>query len=151
MVEVNKGFLRIGEEMDWSQEFLKEWFYTCFMFGTMVFMWVYFVLWNIVMFLQEYLGNYFLKIQEPPCDLELDDDEDYSDDEFQDPATEGGRDDSPRNTFDDYTDYANVGFGGNSGSGQQRSSEPQNYHAHNVVGTEDSISNGSWEDIPNNG
>mmetsp|Transcript_8430 Transcript_8430/g.11082 ORF Transcript_8430/g.11082 Transcript_8430/m.11082 type:complete len:457 (-) Transcript_8430:391-1761(-) len=98
VIEITKGFIRIGEEMDSLQELMKEWYYTCFFIGTMIFMGVNFGCWNVVYSLYGFLGDRIFTNQEPPCDLNLDDD-DFLD---GDPAAN----DDPDNIASAFEDYA---------------------------------------------
>lgn len=67
-VEVTAGEVRIGKEMNKYQEMLKEWFYTCFVFGTLSFAGLYLLLFEVA---RSYWIQRF-ELEEPLCDLELD-------------------------------------------------------------------------------
>ncbi|KAL7575832.1 hypothetical protein ACA910_003155 [Epithemia clementina (nom. ined.)] len=72
-VEINKSVIRIVEELNKFQEHLKEWHYSCFMAGTLSFILFYGILWKVFLIMKECLFRVAFQMQEPPCDLDLDD------------------------------------------------------------------------------
>ena len=92
-VEVLRGVILIGEEMNMVQEVMKEYYYTCFLLGTVVFMGINYMAWKSSLALNEFVIDRVFNMQEPPCDLDLDGDMD----EFFDTDTLG-------ENFDDFQD-----------------------------------------------
>jgi hypothetical protein len=81
-VEVIGGRLRIGEELGWFQELLKEWFFSCLIVGTSAFAITYFAWWHLLRALGSHLrqryghADYDDELHgDPPCDLDLDADD----------------------------------------------------------------------------
>jgi hypothetical protein len=73
-VEVLRGELRIGKELNFWQETLREWYYTGFFVGTLFFATFYLMGWSLLLNSLERMGfySYWYGIEEPDCDLDLD-------------------------------------------------------------------------------
>lgn len=84
IVEVNKGVLRICEEMSRSQELLKKWYYTCFLIGSVVFMIIDYLLLLLWRALLDILRQKLFAMREPFCEIEIDESEEI----FDDPLTD---------------------------------------------------------------
>lgn len=83
MVEVVRGDLLIGKELNAFQEMLKVWFYTCYSTGTLLFAGFYVMVWSILRIIwQEVRRSYFWENMDLG-DLDLSVAED-GDDVFQD-------------------------------------------------------------------
>lgn len=74
LVEVLRGELRIGKELNFFQETLREWYYTSFFVGTLCFASFYLMAWSLLLNSLERMGfyGYWYGIAEPDCDLDLD-------------------------------------------------------------------------------
>ena len=74
VIEVLRGELRIGKELNMLQELLKEWYYTGFFVGTLSFATFYLILWMSLVQLLQRLGLFRLLygLEEPMCDLDMD-------------------------------------------------------------------------------
>ena len=83
-IEVTQAVIRIGEEMNEMQECLKEWYYTCFLAGTIIFMVFFVFCWILACGLKEYFSQVAFQMQEPPCDLDPADDDLHEADASQD-------------------------------------------------------------------
>ena len=78
-VEAIGGKVRIGEEFSAGQEVLKDWFYTCAFFGTLLFATFYYSLGLLLGFAREAIKECQHRragLDEPTCELELDRDDD---------------------------------------------------------------------------
>jgi len=78
-VEVTRGFLTIGDEMSRMQEVLKEWYYTSFLCGTLLFACIDFMFWKAFCAGWKALSNQYFAMQEPACDLDLEDEDEFLD------------------------------------------------------------------------
>ena len=74
VVEVLRGELRIGEELNKFQELLKEWYYTAFFVGTLSFAVFYLFAWSIFLRLLQRIGFFRIwhGLEEPECELDMD-------------------------------------------------------------------------------
>uniref|UniRef100_A0A7S3DUD1 Seipin n=1 Tax=Entomoneis paludosa TaxID=265537 RepID=A0A7S3DUD1_9STRA len=150
IVEVNRGSVRIGEEMTLVQEFLKEWYFTCFCAGTFLFMWIDYILWNMACIMSEILSQKMFAMEEPPCDLDdLEEDDDY----FADPTTDEAAPDFQASAFDDYETNApqsteNVDPQNETNNANTRTVPDQNPPRYaNSRARSDESSRGSWESL----
>jgi len=76
VVEICGGRIRVGEERTQFQEFLYNWFYTCATIGTLHIAALYVILWHGFKALWRYLHCRYFEENEPPCDLDMDDEDD---------------------------------------------------------------------------
>jgi len=74
MVEVIRGELRIGKELNILQELLKEYYYTGFFIGTLSFAFLYLLGWSFLVRIMERLGffRFWYGLEEPDCELDFD-------------------------------------------------------------------------------
>lgn len=142
--------IRIGEELNQWQESVKEWYYSCLIAGTFLFMLFYLVVWTILLTLYQTIRQRASQMEEPPCDLNSLEDEYFwdPDNDFQNhhsmgsfrssqEGSNGGVDESPngRQEVGDFQDVA---------------SEPTRLPPamSTVLNESDFRSQSSWEDIP---
>jgi hypothetical protein len=72
--EIVGGNIRIGKELNAFQEIRKEWFYTCFFFGTLLFAGLYVLQWEIFILIWGYVRRRYVaaELDDPSCDLYFD-------------------------------------------------------------------------------
>jgi len=74
ILEVTQGQLLVGEEYCWYQEVLQEWYFACFMAGTLMIAVLYWTLWSILVDYWRQHQEWADLHREPPCDLNSMDD-----------------------------------------------------------------------------
>ena len=74
LVEIMRGELRIGKEMNMFQELLKEYYYTGFFVGTLSFAFFYLLVWSFIIRILDRTEffRFWYGLEEPDCDLDLD-------------------------------------------------------------------------------
>jgi hypothetical protein len=100
-VEVIRGEVRIGKELNAGQEVLKEWFYTCYIIGTAGFISLHLAAWGILQYYwnQPKENTQCNWEQQPYGDPSFDFDRDHDDDGFE--SLDGGNGIHHRQDVDD--------------------------------------------------
>lgn len=82
-MEIIGGAIKIGKEHNVYQQVMKDWFFTCALIGTLSFAAWYVVFWHflqlVLAVIRETKANNYAVDDEPPCDLDMDDDEFFRD------------------------------------------------------------------------
>jgi hypothetical protein len=85
VVEITGGDLLIGKELNAFQEMLKEWFYTCYLVGTLMFAGFYIVQWSVVRIIWQEFRRRSFQEEEPAIIFDFDfHDADLDDSMFED-------------------------------------------------------------------
>jgi hypothetical protein len=108
LVEVIRGELRIGNELTRFQEILKEWFYTCFCIGTLLFASIYYVMGLLLAFawkIYDARRRDALFEEEPYCELDLDDEDFQFEDSRQYDVDESGEEEVEEGVHEDMPSF----------------------------------------------
>lgn len=158
-MEAIGGEIRIGEELSAFQELLKDWFYTCYCLGTIIFAVMYFMLQlatGIIWWaLRERWRLQAELDDEPPCVLDFDPNEDFDDIRFEDyedmpPDNDGGEE--GRENGVEQSDEQGAGVedrGHNTARGVVSEDRGHVVHSSRVndITLEDDENDEAWEDL----